>query len=331
MAFIATRNRIWRLAATTLVIALGVPAVSAEPGFPTKPVRLLVGYAPASGADVVARLVATKLQQGLKQAVVVENKPGAGGLIAAQETARAAPDGYTLMMGAMPQISIAPATNPKLPYDPVRDFAPVSQVVGTDLVLITNPQRVPSGSMQEFVAWGRKQPSLFFGTPGPGTVGHFGAYFLADAAKVTIEPVHFKSTGDAILAMFNGDVHAQFVPYAVAAPQVKAGKLRALLVTGPVRSAMFPDTPTSKEAGFPDIQFTSWYGVFAPANTPADVLDKLNAELVKVTADPEMRTKLEDAGLRVTGTSREDFAKVIRDDTARWGKVVKATGFKVQQ
>lgn len=322
------RSRFASIAALSLFVALPLQAADAD--YPSKPIRLLVGYAPASGADVVARILAAKLQETFKSGVVVENKPGAGGQIAAQETVRATSNGYTLMLGAMPQISIAPATNPKLPYDPLKQLAPVSQVVGTDLVLITNPQKVTAGSMQEFVAWSQSQPALFFGTPGPGTVGHFGAYFLADVVKAKIEPVHFKSTADSLTAMLSGDIHAQFVPFAVAAPLVKAGKLRALLVTGPERTPLFPETPTSREAGYPDVQFTSWYGVFAPVGTPADILDKLSAEVVKATHAAQTRARLEDAGLRVTGTGRQEFDRIIRTDAARWGKVVEATGFKAQ-
>lgn len=315
------------LAASTLG---PLPGIAQATDFPSKPVRLLVGYAPGSGADVVARLLAGPLQGAFRQGVVVENKPGAGGLLAAQETARAAADGHTLMMGALPQIAVAPAANPKLAYDPARDFAPVAQVVGTDLVLVINPRRVPAASMSEFVAWAQRQPTVFFGTPGPGTVGHLGAYFLGDSERLKIEPVHFKTTADAVTAMLQGDVHAQFVPYAVAAPQVKAGHLIALMTTGPERTSLFPTTPTSREAGYPKVQFTSWYGVFAPAQTPVAVLDRLNAEIVQATRSPETRSRLEEAGLRVTGTTRLEFARLIKDDMARWGDVVRATGFRTQ-
>lgn len=315
-----------------LLAGLALPVVAADAQFPSRPIRLLVGYAPSSGADVTARFVAERLQESLKQGVVVDNKPGAGGLIAAQELARAAPDGYTLMLAAMPQISILPAANPKLPYDPQRDFAPVSQATATDLVLVTNPKRVPSASLQAFVKWAREQPSsLFFATPGQGSVAHFGSHALADALKVKIETVHFKTTSESTQATVGGDIHAQLVTHAVAAPLVKAGQLRALADTGPTRSAVFPDVPTFKELGYPAMVFDSWYGVFAPANTPVEILDKLNAEVVKATRNPETRAKLEAAGLRVTGTTREEFARVIKYDNTRWAKAVYATGFKMQE
>ncbi len=320
-----------RHAVAALIVVLAMPVTAADLQYPTKPIRLLVGYAPASGADVTARFIAERLQESLKQAVVVENKAGAGGLIAAQELVRAAPDGYTLMLAAMPQISILPAANPKLPYDPQRDFVAVSQATATDLVLVTGTKRVPSTSLQAFVKWAREQPSaLFFATPGQGSVAHFGSYVFADALKVKLETVHFKTTSESTMATANGDIHAQLVTHAVAAPLAKAGQLRVLADTGPSRSMVFPDVPTFKELGYPEMQFDSWYGVFAPANTPTEVLDKLNLEVVKATRNSETRAKLEAAGLRVTGTTREEFARVIKSDNTRWAKAVQATGFKMQ-
>jgi tripartite-type tricarboxylate transporter receptor subunit TctC len=308
---------------------VAVAASAADNDFPTKPIKLLVGYAPASGADVVARQVAAKLQESLKQPVVVENKPGAGGVIATQEVVRSTPDGYTLLLAAMPQIAILPIIE-KVPYNVSKDLVPVSQVVVTELVLVTNPQKVPSATMADFVAWAKKQPSLFMGTPGPGTVGHFGASILGDAIKVKVEPVHFRTTGDQMSALLNGDIQAQFFSFPAAAAQVQAGKLKALLVTGPARSATFPDTPTSVEAGYPTLQFASWYGVLAPAGTPTAVLDKLNGEIAKLSRAADTRTKFEEQGMRVTGSSRDDFAKVIQGDVTRWGEVVKSSGFKSQ-
>lgn len=315
------------LCLAVLLTASPFAANAADPMPANKPLRLLVGYAPASGADVVARLLANQLQQSFKAGVIVENKPGAGGVLAAQEVMRATPDGHTLMLAAMPQMAILPVIS-KVPYSVEKDFVPVSQVVGTDLVLVTNPQRVPSGSMQEFAAWAKKQSRLFFGTPGPGTVGHFGAYLLADAVGVQVEPVHFRSTGDQVAALLSGDIQAQFFSYAAAASLAKAGKVKALMTTSPTRSAMFPDTPTSTEVGYPGLLFTSWYGVFAPAGTPPQVIDKLNAEIVNATQDPDTRAKLEGAGLRVTGTSRAAFTQLLNEDIKRWGEVVRATGFK---
>lgn len=323
-------NTTWRCTLAALPLGFALCAGAAEPELPAKPLRLLVGYAPASGADVVARILGNKLAETFKQGVIVENKAGAGGAIAAQEVARAAPDGATLIVAAMPQMTILPFIS-KLPYKVERDFVPVAQVVATDLVLVTNPERVPSGSMQAFAQWASQQPSLFFGTPGPGTVGHFGAYFFADALKVKVEPIHFRNTGEQVSALLNGDIQAQFFSYAAALPLVKAGKLKALLSTSPARSAMFPDVPTSQEAGYPGMQFTSWYGVFAPAGTPPAIVDKLSAEIVKASHAAATRTRFEDAGLRVTGTTSAEFAGQLREDTARWSRAIQAVGFKSQE
>ena len=318
------------IAAALLATLAAVSAHAADPSYPTKPVRIVVGFAPGTGPDFVARLIANKMQEAWKSGVVVDNKAGAAGFIAAQEVARAAPDGYTLLLGALAQITIAPSTYRKLPYDPQKDFAPVSEVSSTDFVLVTNAQRVPARTLQEYVTWAKGQKPLFFGTFGAGTIGHFGGDIFADAAKIPMEPVHYKSTGDALTGILNGDVQALLVTPSLAAAHIKSSKLRALAMTGPTRSQVLPDVPTFKEAGYPDVQFTAWFGVFAPAKTPPEILDKLNAEVAKAARAPDTRAKLEEAGYRVTATSREEFAQAVREDTARWAKVVKSTGFKAQ-
>lgn len=296
--------------------------------YPNKPVRMIVGFPAGTGPDIAARVLAQKLQETSQYTVVVDNKPGAGGLIAAQEAARAAPDGYTIMLGEVGQLSIATSSYTKLPYDVQRDFAPVSQVVTADFVLLTNPEKNSSRTAREFATWAKQQPKFFMATFGAGTPGHFGAYMFGEAAGVAVEPVHFKSTGDAVGALLGGDVPAVFASMALALPNVKAGKMRALAVSGGARATALPDVPTLKEEGFANLEFAAWFGVVAPAKTPTDILDKLSADVVKAVAAPETRAKLQDMGFRVTGTNRADFAKIIRDDTAVWGKAVRGTGFK---
>lgn len=297
--------------------------------YPSRPVRIIVGFPAGTGPDIVARLLAQKLSEGWgNMGVIVDNKPGAGGLIAATEAARATPDGYTLMLGETGQLSIAPSSYSKLAYDPQKDFIPVSQVVSSDFVLLVNPQKVPAKNVKEFVTWTQQQKGLFLATFGAGTPGHFGAFMFGDAVKLKPEPVHYKSTGDALGGLFSGDVQGVFASVGLAAPNVKAGKLVALGTTGATRTNALPDVPTIKEQGYPNLEFSSWFGIVAPARTPADIVAKLNADIVRAVQSPEGRTKMEDAGFRVTGTSREAFANIISADTVTWGKAVAATGFK---
>lgn len=319
-----------RRALCALAALMAAPKGYAQASYPSRPIRLMVGYSGGSGADFVARVIANGLSASLKQGVVVENKPGAGGVIAAQEVARAPSDGYTLLLAAMPQMIINFAADPKLPFHPFHDFAPVSQIVSADLVLITNPQKVPAASLKELIAWSQKQPVSFFGTPGPGTVAHFLSSIYGETAKAKVEAVHFKSTGDSVTALLGGSLHALFVTYPVAASLAKAGKVRALAVSSPTRSPLFPDTPTVKEAGFPELEAGSWYGVFAPARTPPDLLNRLSAEVVRAARAPELRGKFEEAGMSVTATPREAFARGMQADLERWTRVVKATGFTRQ-
>ncbi|MDW5443250.1 tripartite tricarboxylate transporter substrate binding protein [Polaromonas sp. SM01] len=326
----STSRRAALAALAVLACAAGAQAqAQAQGNYPVRPVRIIVGFPAGTGPDIVARLLAQKLSEGWGgMGVVVDNKPGAGGLIAAGEAARAAPDGYTLMLGETGQLSIAPSSYSKLPYDPVKDFIPVSQVVSSDFVLLVNPQKVPSRNVKDFVGWTQRQKGLFMATFGAGTPGHFGAFMFGDAVKLKPEAVHYKNTADALGGLYSGDVQGVFASVGLAAPQVKSGKLVALGSTGAVRAAALPDVPTIKEQGYPDLTFTSWFGIVAPARTPAEIVAKLSADVRKAVTAPEGRRKMEDAGFRVTGTSREEFERIIAADTVTWGKAVAATGFK---
>ena len=292
-----------------------------------KPLRILVGFPPGGSADLLARALAQQLtQKGVT--VIVDNKPGAGGLIAASEAARAAPDGYTLMLGETGQLSIAPSSYNKLPYDPAKDFAPISQVVSADFVLLVNPQKVPAKNVKEFVGWTQQQKGLFMATFGAGTPGHFGAFMFGDAVKLKPEAVHYKSTADALGGLFSGDVQGVFASVGLAAPNVKAGKLVALGSTGATRTGALPDVPTIKEQGYSNLEFSSWFGIVAPSKVPADIQAKLSADVQKAVKSADTKAKLEESGFRVTGTNREEFARIIAADTVTWGKAVAATGFK---
>ena len=314
------------LAAAGLASAAGAQA---QTSYPNRPVRLIVGFPAGTGPDIVARILAQKLSEGWgNMGVIVDNKPGAGGLIAAGEAARATPDGYTLMLGETGQLSIAPSSYNKLPYDPVKDFVPVSQVVSADFVLLVNPLKVPAKNVKEFVSWTQQQKGLFMATFGAGTPGHFGAFMFGSAIKLKLEAIHYRTTADALGGLYSGDTQGVFASVGLAAPQVKAGKLVALGSTGATRTTALPDVPTIKEQGYDNLEFSSWFGVVAPAKVPADILAKLSADIQKAVKAPEGKTKLEDAGFRVTGTTQDEFARIIAADTLTWGKAVAATGFK---
>lgn len=324
-----TRRIALGLAVSALLSSLCIANSATAQSYPSKPVRIIVPTGAGTGPDMVARILAQKLSENWGgHAVLVDNKPGAGGLISAQEAQKAQPDGHHLLLAETGIMSIAPSSYSKLPYDPVKDFIPVSHVVYADFALLVNPQKVQAANVKDFIDYARRQNPLFMATFGTGTPGHFGAYFLGEAQKIKVEPVHFRTTPDALGAMFSGDTQAVFASIGLAAPQVKGGKLTALATSGGARSAALPQVPTFKELGYQGMEFASWFGIVAPAGTPQDIVNKLNADITRIMSSADNRQKLEEAGFRVTGTSRQEFARIIAEDTVTWGKAVRATGFK---
>ena len=304
--------------------------LAAAAQFPQGPVRLNVGFPPGTGPDIVARTLAQHLGMALGESVVVENKVGAGGQIAAQSVARSAADGQTLLLGEVGSISIAPAAYSNLNYEPLRDFAPISEVVRADFVLVV-PAGSPEKDLTAFVAAGKAASDrINVATFGAGTPGHFGAELFAREAGLRIEPVHYRSTGDAISALVSGSVRAAFVTTALAVPQVQGGKLRALATTGGKRAAALPEVPTFAEQGLPAVDFGAWFALFAPAGTPAEVLDRLQADSARALREPAAAKTLGDAGFVVIGSERQAIQALMQDESRRWAEVVEATGFKAQ-
>lgn len=315
------------LTALTASLALALPAAHAQT-YPDKPVRLVVGYAPGTAPDVLSRLLATRLSELLKQQVVVDNRAGAGGQIAAQNVAKSAPDGYSVLLGEVGSISIAPAAFSKLPYDPAKELVGVAEVGKVDFLLAV-PASTPAQSVADFVKqYKGKADKVNFATFGAGTSGHFGAELFGEAAGFKVEPIHYRATGDAVTALVAGDVAGAFVSTALGAAQVKGGKVKALATTAPQRSPLLRDVPTFTEAGYPKIDISAWFAVMAPAGTPAPVLDTLNQHVVAALQSAELRQKIIDAGFSVSGTSRADTDRMLRSEAQRWAAVVKASGFK---
>ncbi len=320
----SSRRHVLAAASALLLLPLSAHAQT----FPDKPLRLAVGFPPGTGPDVVARLLGQKLGELLRQQVVVDNKPGAGGQIATQTVAKSAPDGYNLLLGEVGSIAIAPPAFSKLPYDPARELVGLSEVVRADFLLVV-PAQSPHRSVADLVKASKaRSDRTNFATFGAGTPGHFGAELLADAAGFKVEPIHYRATGDAITAIVAGDVAAAFVSTALGAAQIKGGKMRALATTAPQRTPLLPDVPTFAEAGLPAIDFSAWFAVFAPAGTPAATLDLLNRQIVAAVQSPEIRTKLQEAGFSVLGTTRAETERMLKTEAGRWAAVVKATGFK---
>lgn len=312
------------LVAALLVVA---PAL-ATAEYPERQLRLVVGFPPGSGPDVVARTLGQKLGETLRQSLVVDNKAGAGGQIAAQGVAKGTPDGYTLLLGEVGSIAIAPAAFSKLPYDPAKELAGVSEVVRAYFLLVV-PATAPHRSVADFIAAAKgKSDRVNFGTFGAGTPGHFGAEMFGDAAGFKVESVHYRATGDAVTAIVSGDVQAAFVSTALGAAQVRGGKMRALATTAAQRSPLLPDVPTFTEAGWPKIDFSAWFAVFVPAGTPTPIADTLSRAVAASVQAPDVKQKLQDAGFTVLGTTRADTERMLKAEAPRWAGVVKTTGFK---
>jgi tripartite-type tricarboxylate transporter receptor subunit TctC len=312
------------LVAWTLACA-GSPAALAA--YPDKPIHLVVGFPPGSQPDIVARLVALDLAKALGAPVVVENLAGAAGNIAAEHVAKAAPDGYTLGLLSQTHIVVNPSLY-KLAYDPVRDFAPVTQVAVSPNLLVVS-SAVPARTVGELVALAKAQPGgLTFASSGSGSGTHMAAELFKSATAIDIRHVPYKGVVAAIPDLLGDRVTLMFSPIPVVLPLVREGKLRALAVTSLQRSRAVPDVPTVVEAGYPGFEATNWYGLLAPARTPAAIVRMLHAQAVKALGRPELRGKLNDLGLEVIANSPEQFAAAIRSEIPKWRKLIHDSGMK---
>ena len=325
---ISRRRAIEAIGALSLPIG-GSTVAQAQTNFPSKPLRILVSFSPGSSTDLVARLIGERLSEQMKQAVTVENRAGAGGIIGTQALARSAPDGSTLGSGSLATLALLPATMKEVPYDGVRDFTPLSEVISVDLVLATGA-KVPATTLPEFVAWAKAQPApIFMGTFGAGTSAHFAGFLFGKAAGIRFEVVHYKNQSDGLLGMLNGDCHFMVPPPTVVEPHVKTGKLRALATNGLVRLRSMPEAPTFAELGYPAMNFSNWVGLLAPAKTPQAIVDRLASEIQIAANAPQVRAKLEEGGYRMVVNKPEEFAATIRHDVPFWADFVKTSGFSI--
>ena len=311
-----------------LLLASLAAGAAAQSTYPQKSIRIIVGYTPGGATDIVARILAAKLQEALGQSVIVENKPGAGSNIGSEYVAKSAPDGYTLLVG-----SIANASNmvayKNLNYDTLRDLVPVSQLMSAPSILAVHPS-FPAKNLPELIALAKREPGRYaYASTGSGGSPHLAGELLKLRAGIDLIHVPYKGAAPAMSDLLGGQVHMAFQTALSAVPHLQSGQLRAIAVAANKRLAQLPNVPTMAEAGLAEVEVSSWNGLFAPAKTPPEIVARLHAETAKALASPEVREKLLAQGAEPIGSSPEEFHAYIRAEIDKWGKVVRASGLRI--
>jgi len=320
------RRALIRLAGAAGLYALGAPVGRAQ-AYPARPIRMVLAFPPGGPTDIVARVLAQKLTELLGQPVVVENRPGAGGNLAAELVAKAAPDGYTLFYNTS-AITIGPALYGKVNYDTLKDFAPISSTATNAMVLMVNPS-LPVKTVKEFVDYAKANPGrLNYGSSGSGTITHLATAALASQLGLEMTHVPYKGSAPALVDLAAGVIQLMTDTINSAGPYIRDGRMRALAVTMPRRLAVLPDVPTLSETVLPGMEMSAWQGLLAPAGTPQPIVQRLHAEVQRALQSPEVRAKLIAAGTEILGSTPEEYAAYIRSELARWSKIVKETGAK---
>ena len=316
------------LACVLGVLSLGAVAADAADDYPTKVIRMVVPLSPGGAADLLARLVSNDLSQRLGRSVVVENRVGGGGNIGSEYVAKAAPDGYTLLTAGIPQ-AIGMSLYKNLKYDLGKDLAAVIQGATFPSIIVVHPS-LPVKSIKDLVALAKAQPGALNYGANTGSPNHLAIELLDMAKGVKMVHIPYKGAGPVVTDLIAGHIQVASLGFPPALPMVQAGKMRAIAVTGTTRSAMLPDVPTVSESGVPGYSVNSWYGVFAPAGTPASIIARLNREIGAGLKTPEVSKRLVDLGAEVAVTTPEEFQQIVRDEIRKWAKVVKASGIEAQ-
>ncbi len=320
--------RLFLLLVTAAVLDVAAPGASAAQTYPAKPIRLISPYAPGGGTDILARLIGQKLAENLGQSVIVDNRPGAGGIIGTEIVAKSPADGYTIMLASPSPIVVAPHLHRKLAYNPLKDLAPITLISIVPAVLVVHPS-LPAKSVRELIALASSKPGqLTFSSSGNGGTGHLAGEMLKMMSGIDMVHVPYKGTGPATTAVLSGEVSLSFGNIISLLPHVKANRLHAVAVTTPKRSPVLPDTPAVAEtlAGY---SAGPWYGVLAPVGTPHDIIAKLNQEIVKILRSPEVKQNLSSEGADPVGSTPGEFAAHLSAETERWGKVVRQARMKI--
>ena len=312
-----------------LLIASLAAGASLAQDYPSKPVRMVVPFSPGGSTDTLARIVGQKLTERSGQPVIIENRAGAGGNIGAEQVARSAPDGYTLLLGGVPH-AISASLYSKLPYDLARDLAAIAEIASFPSAIVLHPS-LPANSASELIALARARPGrLSFGSAGNGSPNHLSLELFQTMAGVRMVHVPYKGSGQLVGDLLAGQVQLASMGLPVAVPHVQSGKLRAIAVTGAARSSLLPEVPTLSEAALPGFEVTSWYGVFGPAGLPADIVVKLNSEIGSAVTAPEVKERLAALGAEPSVKTPDQFGRYVRQEIAKWAKVVKDSGAKAE-
>lgn len=313
--------------AASVALALGSSGALAQ-GYPNQLIRLIVPYAAGGGVDMAARLIAPKLSENLGQSVVIDNRGGAGGNIGTELAAKADPNGYTLVMGAA-ALAINVSLYRKLPFDPLKDFVPISLVAATPNILAVHPA-VPAKSARELIQLAKAKPgALNYASAGNGTTSHLAAELFKTMAGINMVHIPYKGTSPGVVALLSGEVAVMLAPALTLLAHVNTKRVRGLAVTGANRSPAFPELPTIAESGLPGFEARQWYGVLAPAGTPKEIVARLNGEIVRIVRSPEVTKRLLGDGSEPVGSTQEEFARYIRTEITKWAKAVKASGARV--
>ena len=317
------------LAAGLAIVVAGIPMTAAAQRYPEKSIRFIAPYAPGGATDLLTRTLAQKLTESLGQTVVPDNRPGAGGNVGAEIAAKSAPDGYTILLAPVSPMAINVSLyGKKLPFNPEKDFAPITLVAKVPLVIVVN-LNVPAKTMQEFIALAKSRPGqLNYSSSGSGTTQHLSGELFNLRTGIKMVHIPYRGTAPSLTALISGEVGLSFANIPAISAHVKAGRLRPLANLGPKRSDQLPLVPTMKEAGVPGVEVVVWYGVFAPAATPRDVVAKLADTIGRAARAPDMKQRLEDLGAEPVGNTPEEFSKLFREEVTRWAEVVKVSGAK---
>jgi tripartite-type tricarboxylate transporter receptor subunit TctC len=317
------------LLSTLLTVTTMFAAPQAAAAYPDKPVKLLVGYGPGGATDIIARVLSKYLSDKWGQAVVVENKPGASGMIAANDVVRANPDGYTLLLGYTPEVSINQLVFTNMRYDPIKDLTPISLAADAPLVLAVGA-KLPVKSLKEILDKGKGATPLTYGSPGVGGQQHMAGELLGGATKIPLTHIPYKGTGPAVAALVGGQIDLFFATTPPLLGQIRAGKVTPIAVAGSQREKLLPDVPTFVELGYPAIQLTNWFGVFGPRNLPAPVLNKITTDVTSALKDPAVVKQLEDQGLTPRPISGDEFAKFIASEMSKYAPIIKGANIRAE-